>query len=180
MCIRDSINTNARNIGTNANAITFNAAGVANNAGNINANADNIGFNANAITVNANGLSVNARAIQSNGAAITSNSREIVLNQDRINSNSTLIDRNFALGLSNQSAIGDLRQGLASVAALPDIYLSPKAKWSAAGGLGFYGGETAIGAALSIRGNDNWAIGGSISTGSGESSGKVQVRYEGF
>ena len=143
-------------------------------------NASGIGFNSNAIIANASSLSVNARAIQSNGAAITSNSREIALNQDRISSNSTLIDRNFALGLSNQVAISDLRQGLASVAALPDIYLSPKAKWSAAGGIGFSGGETAVGAALSIRGNKNWAVGGSLSTGGGEASGKVQVRYEGF
>jgi len=60
------------------------------------------------------------------------------------------------------------------------MYLSPNAKWSASGGVGFYGGDTGVGATLAIRGNENWAFGGSIATGGGQSTGRVQVRYEGF
>ena len=111
---------------------------------------------------------------------ITSNSQAIVVNGSAISENRNLIDQSFALALSNQEAIGDLSGGLAAVAALPDMYLSPNAKWSASGGVGFYGGETGFGGTLAIRGNKNWAMGGSIGFGSGQTTGKVQVRYEGF
>ena len=102
------------------------------------------------------------------------------MNGEAISENRSLIEENFVRGLSNQEAIGDLTQGLASVAALPDMYLSPNAKWSASGGVGFYGGDTGFGATLAIRGNENWAMGGSVGFGGGQTTGKVQVRYEGF
>ena len=91
-----------------------------------------------------------------------------------------MIEQNFALGQSNQDAIADLSEGLAAVASLPDMYLSPDAKWSVAGGAGFFGGNTGFGGTIAIRGNKNWAVGGSFATSSGASAGKVQVRYEGF
>ena len=66
------------------------------------------------------------------------------------------------------------------MAALPDMYLSPGAKWSASGGISAYGDEVGFGATLAIRGNDNWAIGASAGMGGDEATGKLQIRYEKF
>ena len=66
------------------------------------------------------------------------------------------------------------------MASLPDMYLSPRAKWAVSGGAGFYGSDTGFGATLAVRGNENWAFGGSFATSGQQSTGKVQVRYEGF
>ena len=60
------------------------------------------------------------------------------------------------------------------------MYLSPGAKWSAAGGVGVFGDEVGFGGTLAIRGNDNWAFGASAAFGGDEATGKFQVRYEGF
>ena len=42
------------------------------------------------------------------------------------------------------------------------------------------GDEVGFGATLAIRGNKNWAFGGSTAFGGEQVTGKVQVRYEGF
>ena len=126
-----------------------------------------------AIASNTAGVSTNATAISANGLAISNNSQAIALNSGAISDNTALI-------LSNQDEISDLSEGLAAVAALPDMYLSPDAKWAASGGVGFYGGDTGFGGTLAIRGNKNWAMGGSVGFGGGQTTGKVQIRYEGF
>ena len=76
--------------------------------------------------------------------------------------------------------ISDVEEGLAAVAALPDMYLNPREKWSAAGGFGTFGDEVGFGANLAIRGNENWSFGGAAAFGGDEVTTKVQVRYGGF
>ncbi len=125
------------------------------------------------IEANSDVIALNSVATEQNAMAILTNSNVIAENRD-------LIDRNYALGLFNQKSIMDLEDGLAAVAALPDMYLSPKAKWAASGGLGLYGGTVGVGATLAIRGNDNWAMGASVGMGGSKASGKLQIRYEGF
>ena len=109
------------------------------------------------------------------------------MNTQAIQANRVLIDQAFTQIDSNTAAIErsfnrieDVEQGLAAVAALPDMYLSPNAKWSAAGGAAVFGDEFGFGATLAIRGNENWSFGGSAAMGGSQATGKVQVRYEGF
>jgi len=132
----------------------------------------------------------NTAAVQSvslNSSAISVNSQAIDVNSDAIQSNKVLIntafnkiDNNTAAISKSLESIEDVEQGLAAVAALPDMYLSPNAKWSAAGGAAVFGDEVGFGATLAIRGNDNWTFGGSAAIGGDNATGKVQVRYEGF
>jgi len=143
-------------------------------------NAEGVAVNAEANDRQDVDIATNREAIVTNTAQTQNNAVAILANSNVIAENRDLIDRNFALGLSNQEAILDLEDGLAAVVALPDMYLSPKAKWAASGGLGFYGGSVGVGATLVIRGNDNWAMGASIGTGGSSTTGKVQVCYEGF
>ena len=60
------------------------------------------------------------------------------------------------------------------------MYLSPNAKWSAAGGVGIYGDDVGVGATLAIRASHNFAIGASVASAGDQATGKLQVRYEGF
>ena len=82
--------------------------------------------------------------------------------------------------MRNTEEISDLSSGLAAVASLPDMYLSPNAKWSAAGGVGIYGDDVGVGATLAIRASRNFAIGASVASAGDQATGKLQVRYEGF
>jgi hypothetical protein len=123
-------------------------------------------FNANAISVNSDSIDVNSKAIQSN---------KVLIDQafTKIDSNTAAIEKSL-------ESLKDVESGLAAVAALPDMYLSPDAKWSAAGGAAVFGDEVGFGATLAIRGNTNWSFGGSAAMGGDQATGKVQVRYEGF
>ena len=118
-------------------------------------------------------ISVNADAIAVNGANIATNSL-------RLNQAFGQIDAKSAAILENSEEIRDISSGLAAVAALPDLYLSPGAKWSASGGAAVYGDDFGFGATIGIRGSENWAFGASAATGGERVTGKVQVRYEGF
>jgi hypothetical protein len=119
-------------------------------------------------------------AIALNASTGLENAGLILANTKALADTNDLVRRNFRLIGENTQSITKLEGGLASVAALPDMYISPNAKWSAAGGLGFYGDEVGVGATLAIRGNDNWAFGASIAKGGDAVSGKLQARYEGF
>ena len=119
-------------------------------------------------------------------AQITVNSEAIEVNRQEIARNRVLIDQAFdQIGnnaddiTANTLQIEDIEQGLAAVAALPDMYLNPDETWSAAGGLSTIGGEVGFGATLAIRGNENWSFGASVGMGGDETAGKVQFRYGG-
>ena len=108
------------------------------------------------------------------------NTRAIAANRVLIDQAFAGIDANTAAIQQSFDRISDVEEGLAAVAALPDMYLSPGAKWSAAGGAAVIGDEVGFGATLAIRGNKNWAFGGSTALGGEQVTGKIQVRYEGF
>ena len=88
-----------------------------------------------------------------------------------------MIERNFALGLSNQEELNDLSEGLAAVAALPDMFLAQGDTIAASGGVGIYGGDVGFGGTLAIRGNDTWSFGASAGIGGSEATGKLQIRW---
>jgi len=137
------------------------------------ANASDITESRTAIATNTSGVSANRQSIDVNSQNIANNSASIALALSGVEDNTAAI-------LSNVEAIDNLAGGVAAVAALPDMYLSPGAKWSASGGVGFYGDKTGVGATLAVRGNENWAFGASLATGGDKATGKLQVRYEGF
>jgi hypothetical protein len=168
-----NVATNTAGIATNAASIMTTDANVATNTAGIATNVTDIATNAAGIAVNVGDISTNRTAIASNAGNITANSQRIDLAFSDISSNTNNI-------MQNSEEIRELTSGLAAVASLPSMYLSPGAKWSASGGVGFYGDEVGVGATIAIRGNDNWAFGGSIATGGDKATGKLQVRYEGF
>jgi len=143
------------------------------NSNNIATNAGNIATNAQNVAVTSQRVSVNSQRIASNATSITQNAQQIELAMGSILDNSQAI-------LRNTEEISELSSGLAAVSALPDMYLSPDAKWSAAGGVGAYGDDVGIGATLAIRASRNLAFGASVSSGGDKTAGKLQVRYEGF
>ncbi|WP_051279173.1 hypothetical protein [Hellea balneolensis] len=143
------------------------------NSSNIATNAGNIATNAQNVAVTSQRVSVNSQRIASNATSISQNAQRIELAMGSILDNSQAIVR-------NSEEIAELSSGLAAVTALPDMYLSPDAKWSAAGGVGMYGDDVGIGATLAIRASRNFAIGASVASGGDTATGKLQVRYEGF
>jgi len=143
------------------------------NSSNIATNAGNIATNAQNVAVTAQRVGVNSERIASNASSISQNAQSIALAMGSIEDNSLSIAQNTA-------EISELNSGLAAVTALPDMYLSPDAKWSAAGGVGIYGDDVGIGATLAIRAGRNFAVGASVASAGDQATGKLQVRYEGF
>lgn len=143
------------------------------NSGNIATNAGNIATNAQNVAVTSQRVSVNSQRIASNATSISQNAQRIELAMGSILDNSQSIAR-------NTEEISELSSGLAAVTALPDMYLSPDAKWSAAGGVGMYGDDVGVGATLAVRAGRNFAIGASVASAGDQATGKLQVRYEGF
>ena len=84
----------------------------------------NIATNATGIASNAGRIIVNSNRIGTNATNIASNTSLLADHTVSIAGNTTLI-------LANSDAISGLSEGLAAVSALPDMYLSPGAKWSA-------------------------------------------------
>ena len=70
-----------------------------------------------------------------------------------------------------------MEQGLAAVAALPDMFLARDESFAASGGAAVFGDELGFGATLAIRGNDRWSFGASAAIGGDEATGKIQVRW---
>ena len=145
----------------------------ATNSNNISANATNIATNAQNVAVTSQRVGVNSQRIASNATSISQNAQSIELAMGSILTNSQAIIR-------NTEEIAELSSGLAAVTALPDMYLSPDAKWSASGGVGMYGDDVGVGATLAIRAGRNLAFGASVASGGDKATGKLQVRYEGF
>lgn len=109
------------------------------------------------------------------------------MNRQDIQRNSIKIDQAFSQISANSDAItsnalsiSDLEEGLAAVAAMPDMYLNPDEAWSTAGGISTVGGEVGFGATLAVRGNDNWSVGASVGMGGDEATGRIQFRYAGL
>jgi hypothetical protein len=135
---------------------------------------------ASAQNLNLQDAASNLLLIEQNTANISANRADIDRNSTRIDEAFVQISANADGILTNAVKLDDLEQGLAAVAALPDMYLSPNAKWSAAGGFAAYGDKVGFGGTIAIRGDDNWSFGGSVGLGGEQATGKVQVRYEGF
>lgn len=125
-------------------------------------------------------IAANSTAITANAAAIDVNKTAIAVNTARLDTAFSNISANSAAITGNTQEIKKLSQGLAAVAALPDMYLNSAEKWSAAGGVSVYGGDVGFGGTLAIRGNKNWSFGASAGFGGDQATGKVQVRYGGF
>ncbi len=171
---------NRADIDSNSMAIATNSSNISMNSDNISTNADNISTNGMAIETNSDAIAVNTTGVSENRTAIASNASNITANAARIGLAETSIRANADQIVRINEDIADLSSGLAAVASLPDMYLSPNAKWSAAGGVGFYGDDVGVGATLAFRGNDNWAFGASVATAGEDATGKLQIRYEGF
>ena len=78
---------------------------------------------------------------------------------------------------ANLSSISDIEEGLAAVAALPDMFLARDESFAASGGAAVIGDEVGFGGTLAIRGNERWSFGASAAFGGDEAAGKVQVRW---
>lgn len=143
------------------------------NAGDIAINAENIATNAQNLALTSQRVDVNSERIAANASSISENAQRIALAFGSIEDNTASIAQ-------NTQEISELNSGLAAVTALPDMYLSPDAKWSASGGVGIYGDDVGIGATLAIRAGQNLAFGASVSSGGDKAAGRLQVRYEGF
>jgi len=106
------------------------------------------------------------------------------VNTQAIQANRLLIDQAFTQIDSNTAAIErsferleEVEQGLAAVAALPDMFLAQDESFAASGGAAVFGDEFGFGGTLAIRGNENWSFGASAASGGSEATGKVQVRW---
>ena len=51
---------------------------------------------------------------------------------------------------------------------------------AASGGIAAYGDEIGFSGTLAVRGNENWAMDASVGFGGDKTTGKLQIRYEGF
>ena len=120
-------------------------------------------FNTNAISANVEAIDVNTRAIQAN---------RVLIDQAF-----TRIDNNTAAITESFERIQDVEQGLAAVAALPDMFLGDSDAWAASGGAAVFGDEIGFGGTLAIRASDNWSVGASGAIGGSQATGKVQFRY---
>lgn len=119
----------------------------------------------------------NLLLINQNTANITANRADITRNSSRIDEAFVQIGQNAEGVLNNNIRLDDLEQGLAAVAALPDMYLARGESMSASGGLGIYGDSVGFGGTIAVRGNDTWTFGASVGLGGDEATGKVQVRW---
>ncbi len=114
------------------------------------------------------------------------NAEAIEVNRQEIERNSIKIDQAFSQISANSDAItanaldiADLQEGLAAVAAMPDMYLNPNEKWATTGAVSAVGSEVGFGATLALRGSDSWSIGASVGMGGDEATGRIQFRYAG-
>ena len=113
-----------------------------------------------------------------NSAAIDVNREEIRRNSVKIDQAFARIEANTAAIDANRERISDLEEGLAAVAALPDMFLDHNDTIAASGGVGIYGDHVGFGATLAIRGNENWSFGASTAfSEEGDMAGKLQVRW---
>lgn len=112
------------------------------------------------------GINRNTGLLRQNASRILANSQRINLNSANIAANRSLIDFNSAAIGINAQAISSLREGNASIAAIPDLYLQANETWTIAGGLsayddGFGGVETGFGGGFQVRSkpSDTWSFG---------------------
>ena len=119
----------------------------------------------------------NTNNIAANTAAIDVNTQAITANRVLIDQAFTQIDANTAAIEESFESIEDVEQGLAAVAALPDMFLARDESFAASGGAAVFGDELGFGATLAIRGNDRWSFGASAAIGGDEATGKIQVRW---
>ena len=150
-----------QNIGTNITATPTNVASPV--ARNQTAAFSATSFNASAISVNSGAIDVNSKAIQSN---------KVLIDQafSKIDGNTAAIEKSL-------ESLKDVEQGLAAVAALPDMFLARDESIAASGGAAVFGDEFGFGGTIAIRGNKNWSFGASAAVGGDEAAGKVQVRW---
>jgi hypothetical protein len=132
---------------------------------------------ASAQNLNLQDAASNLLLIEQNTANISANRADIDRNSTRIDEAFVQISANADGILTNAVKLDDLEQGLAAVAALPDMYLARGESMSASGGLGVYGDKVGFGGTIAIRGNDEWTFGASVGLGGDEATGKVQVRW---
>jgi len=87
------------------------------------------------------------------------------------------IDNNTAAIEKSFESLQDVEQGLAAVAALPDMFLARDETFAASGGAAVFGDEFGFGGTIAIRGTERWSFGASAAFGGDEATGKVQVRW---
>ena len=104
--------------------------------------------------------------INRNTELIEASALDILTNSNAIAQNSLAIQQNLDLIVTNRAAISETREGIAAIAAIPDLYLTRDETWTAAGGLslyddGFGGTETGFGGGVQIRSSkeDPWSVG---------------------
>ena len=135
--------------------------------------------NSAAIAVNNQNTIDNVRAINFNTASINANTVGI-------GNNSAAIANNTARLNFNDERITEVREGLAAIASVPDLYLNVNETWTAAGGVSLYddgagGSETGFGGGVQFRSSteDNWSVGAAGSVSGGAYSVRVQARIGG-
>ena len=112
------------------------------------------------------GINRNTELLRQNATSILANSQGVALNSANIVANRGLIGINTAAIELNTQAISSIREGNASIAAIPDLYLQGNETWTIAGGVsayddGFGGVETGFGGGIQLRSkpSDNWSLG---------------------
>jgi len=119
----------------------------------------------------------NAARITANEVQISANTSSIQLNTAAIDANTLAISQNLTRLVSAESRLDELDSGLASVAAMPDMFLNPGEKFAISGGLGAFGDSTAFGTTFATRFDERWSAGLSVAFGDETSAGRLQVRW---
>ena len=156
------------------------------NSSNIQTNADAIQTNSNAILSNSDSITSLQSGFGSTVSGVSQNSAAIALNSDLISVNTTAIGQNTAAIALNSGAISELREGTASLASIPDLYLNKDETWTIAGGLGAYddgygGAEVAFGGGLQLRSSteDRWSVGVAAGLSKNTQVVRLQARFGG-
>jgi len=108
---------------------------------------------------------------------ISDNSPSILSNGCLIAHNQVLSGWNYGLILDNSQRLDKMAKGVAMSMSLPDAYLDRSETLAIAGGLGTFDGEVGFGAAITIRGNDQWSFSAGSALAGGEYGGKVSARW---
>ena len=124
--------------------------------------------------------------INRNTELIEASALDILTNSNAIAQNSLSIQQNLDFIAINQAAISETREGLAAIAAIPDLYLRSDETWSVAGGFSLYddgsgGSETGFGGGVQIRSSteDPWSVGIAGAFTSNTGSVRLQARFGG-
>lgn len=123
-----------------------------------------------AINRNTSAIAFNATQIQRNAAGIATNVNQIAQMGQQLQDLDLLLQ-------SNSEKINQLNNGLAALAAMPDLSLSADENFAFSGRLSVYAGDLGFGLGMSLRADENWSLGLTAGHGGDQTTGAVQFRF---